>query len=173
MNTSVDYGEPLDIGTSGEECWDTMHRPGQRVLYFVVSFEELDSSPDKRDYRVCLSHLWSGFLNESGLSASIMHHGWHPERGPIRSVVGWVWRQNGGDTLGDLSESELFRLSDLLQEPQTKVTHFGLTEQFTTSKRGKNVDQRKLRLGKSGYVIEPPPIHAPMDATPPTTNIEA
>lgn len=173
MNAKADYGEPLEIGYSSDDCREAMHRPDQRVLYFVVSFEDLNSPPDKRDYRTCLSDIWSPFLRDTGLSACIMHHGWHPERGPIRSVVGWVWRQHGSTALGNLSEFELFRLSDHLRAPQSKVMHFVLTEQFTTLKRGNNINQRKLRLVKSAFLIEPPPDQALHQAVFSTTNKEA
>ena len=157
MNAKVDYSIPLEIGYPSGQCWETLHRPNQRIVYFVVSFEELQSPPDERDYRICLRDHWLQLLNDTGLSASIYYHGWHPDNGPLPSVIGWVWRQHGSVSLGSLSEDELFHLSDYLRSPHSKVTRFVLTEQFTTLKHGHNNSRRKIKLGKRGFLIEQPP----------------
>jgi hypothetical protein len=40
-----DYSEVLKIGYSGDENWDTMQCPEQRIVLFNVPFEELTSQP--------------------------------------------------------------------------------------------------------------------------------
>jgi hypothetical protein len=94
------------------------------------------------------------FLNDSGLFASIYHQGWHPLRGLMPVVMGWVWRQNGSISLGDVSDSEILSLCGLLRAHVSSVISFALTEQLTSDKRGKNIDQRKHKLVKGVFEIE-------------------
>ena len=150
-----DYNEPLKIGYSGDEDWETMQRADQRIVLFHVAFQELPFSSPIRDYRACLEHLWSAFLRETHLSACILHQSWHPERGPDRKVIGWVWRQHGREQLVSLTEPELFQLTELLRAPDSGVSGFVITEQMTTDRCGKHCNQRKLRFSKGTFTVEP------------------
>lgn len=154
---SHDWNEELRLGHSGDESWEVMQRADQRIVLFNVLFEELVDPPELRDYRLSLEQVWAPFLRESRLSASLIHSGWHPEHGPMRSVIGWVWRQHGGERLDSVSEVDLFQLSELLRAPGSRVAGFVLTEQLTTDHFGKHRNKRKLKLSKGKFVVEPPP----------------
>jgi hypothetical protein len=149
------YLEPLDIGHSNDgELVKAMHRAEQRVMLFVIGFEELPPPPESRDYRLCLDRLWTPFLTNTGLSASISNAGWHPDRGLAPSVMGHVWRQHGTDRLGTLTELEMLHLSDLLRAPHSRVTRFTLSELITTDQFGRPQTRRKFCLLNGAFSVE-------------------
>src|SRR5687768_10082292 len=124
-----DLHEPLNIGHSNDgEIVKGMHRAEQRVVLFVVAFEEMPPSPESRDYRLCLDRIWRPFLTEAGLSAGISNQWWHPDKGFLPIVIGHVWRQHGTERLGTVTEAELLHLRDLLLAHSSQVARFTLTD---------------------------------------------
>ena len=149
----ADWMQSLDIGCSGDEPWDEMHRAGQYLVCFTVQFARADGQV-RIDYRRKLESMWGSLLSECGLSASILYSSFHPERGPGPSVTGFVWRQNGRESIESLTDEEIERLRDILLHSGEPGLLFTLMKMVSGEVRGGMKKVKRYKFGNGGYSEE-------------------
>jgi hypothetical protein len=153
MSESEPWMEAISIGCSADDPWETMHREGQRYLYFSIGFELQTGPPETHDYRRCLEPQWSQLLLSLGLSAQVMNRG-RTASGLLPVIFGHVWRQRARERFDSVSEVEMRQIVDFLGNPAGPVKRFTVSEFFTGERRGPFTRGHRFKMEDGGVYAE-------------------